>query len=86
MVTVPTFAPVDPGATVAIFTLEGLAMYHKTRWDDGEQRLFYGRVDRTTWSFFHQWQKDEPRRVGPLYATKTELLADATRYATDYGF
>ncbi len=38
------------------------------------------------WSFFHQEGSEEPHKVGPEYPTKDELLADADRYGTEFGF
>lgn len=46
----------------------------KTLWPE----LEFSRVDRTCWSFFN-----EGHRVGPLYPTKTLLLADMRRYAKE---
>jgi hypothetical protein len=60
--------------------------YKQTRFHEDGQRLVYARVDRQTWSFFHQEGSARPRRVGPLYATERELLADADRYGEEWGF
>jgi len=38
------------------------------------------------WRFFHQDGTDEPAGVGPEYKSKAELLADAERYGTEFGF
>lgn len=56
-----------------------------TRYSDGDQRLYIGRVG-TAWRHFHQWKRDTPQAVGPYYPTKAALLLDHDRYATDYGF
>lgn len=51
---------------------------NKTRWPD----LKYYNVKRGLWRIVvaPDW-----RVVGPHYASKAELLADLTRYATEYG-
>ena len=42
--------------------------------------LTYGRADKRLWSFFN-----DGARVGPLYASKAELLADLHRFAREFG-
>lgn len=42
--------------------------------------LKFAKIDGKTWSFF---ASDTESRVGPLYQTKAELLADLTRYAKE---
>ena len=49
---------------------------YKTRFDAIE----YGRISGTEWSFF---ATETGSRVGPIYRTKAELLADLHRYARD---
>lgn len=75
--------------------------FHKTRFDDGEQRLLYAHVEGTNvgyepthkltrqvsfWSFFHQCQQEDPKRVGPEYPTRETLLAAMEKYGADFGF
>lgn len=76
--------------------------FHRTRFDDGEQRLLYAHIEGTNvgypgqrskagrqvsfWSFFHQWQKDDPKRVGPEYPTREALVAAMGQYGADFGF
>ena len=51
--------------------------YRKTRFPE----LVYGKLaSANEWSFF---ATDTYSRVGPIYASKAELLADLTRYAKD---
>lgn len=60
---------------------------HETRFrqDDG-QRLVFAKL-RDHWRIMvYNAPNDGPHGVGPLYATKAELLADLTRYALEYGF
>jgi hypothetical protein len=59
--------------------------FNRTKFDDGQQRLLYGRVGES-YSFFHQVGTDEPRRVGPLYPRRDELVADLHRFGTGFGF
>lgn len=76
--------------------------YHRTQFDDGEQRLLYAHVEGTNlgypgqtrktgrqvsfWSFFHQWRRDEPQRVGPEYPSREALLASMDKYGAEFGF
>lgn len=51
---------------------------YKTRFPE----LLYGNLGkRHGWSFFTN--EPHPARVGPIYATRAELLADLTRYARE---
>ena len=59
--------------------------YHKTQFDDGEQRLLYGEFCGI-WRFYHQVGNEEPRAVGAQYPTKATLLADCARYGAEWGF
>lgn len=52
---------------------------YRTRYDI----LGFARIDRTTWMFISLEEPEDPRQVGPQYASKAELLADLTRYATE---
>lgn len=54
------------------------------RFNKKGQRLKQRRV--SFWSFFHQEGDEEPQKVGPEYKTQAELLADLTRYGTEFGF
>ena len=55
---------------------------HKTRFRDAEVTLLYGKIEPGCWSIFVRDAKTQGhRRVGPLYTTKDELLADLPRYA-----
>lgn len=53
-------------------------------------RLGYAKLGAREWSHYSQdydgvkWSK--PARVGPVYATKTTLLADNQRYAQTWGY
>ena len=56
---------------------------HHTRFP----QLTFSRVSPREWSFYAT-EKEDPKgwyrnRVGPLYASRAELLADLTRYARD---
>ena len=42
--------------------------------------LKFAQIDNGEWSFF---ATDTESRVGPIYKTKAELLADLTRYAKE---
>jgi len=68
--------------------VDGERQFHKTRFSEGGQCLLYAKVDKRTWSFFHMDTATDknPARVGPLYASKAELLADAERYGREFGF
>lgn len=57
--------------TIAIYDRK-----YRTRFSE----LVYARLDRQHWSFF---TTDTDSRVGPLYASKAELLADLARYARE---
>lgn len=50
--------------------------FHHTRFAE----LKYAQISRQEWSFF---ATDTESRVGPIYRTKAELLADLTRYAKE---
>lgn len=52
---------------------------HKTRF----QHLCFGQLSPYEWSLF--WTEDGESRIGPIYRSKSELLGDLTRYATNYG-
>lgn len=76
--------------------------YYRTRFDDGEQRLLYAHVEGTNvgypgqtsktgrqvsfWSFFHQWQRDDPQRVGPEFPSKEALIGAMEQYGAEFGF
>lgn len=64
--------------------------YHKTQFTDNETaiELLYGKVEAGLWRIFVRDTNTNgsPRSVGPLYPTKETLLADLSRYATEYGF
>ncbi|MCD1645206.1 hypothetical protein [Aurantimonas coralicida] len=49
---------------------------HQTRFPE----LYFENIGPSMWSFF---AADTRSRVGPIYRTKTELLADLTRYARE---
>jgi len=63
--------------------------YSPTRFACPEGRLYYFRMPGVGWSF--AWKDTDmgdadPKRVGPIYPTKAEMLADLTRYAKEWGF
>ena len=76
--------------------------YYRTQFDDREQRLLYAHVEGTNvgypgqtsktgrqvsfWSFFHQWGRDKPQRVGPEYPSRETLLASMDKYGAEFGF
>jgi hypothetical protein len=62
--------------------------FNKTRFEckETKQALLYRRIDNNTWSFFNHVFGTEPSKVGPVYKTQAELLADAERFATQYGY
>lgn len=51
--------------------------FHKTRFPE---LMFANLSGRHGWSFF---ASDTQSRVGPIYHSKAELLADLTRYARE---
>lgn len=51
--------------------------FHKTRFPE---LLFANLGEQHGWSFF---ASDTQSRVGPIYRSKAELLADLTRYARE---
>lgn len=66
--------------------------FHKTRFRGTDtDRLVYAKVgDRSgDWSFYVSpgiVHADLPDRIGPLYASKAELLSDLNRVAEVWGF
>jgi len=61
--------------------------YQKTQWKDSDQCLLYSKLpDNSGWSFYHKHKTDNPSRVGAIYASKSELLADCYRYGKSWGF
>ena len=59
--------------------------YLRFQTEDG-QRLGYLKLDTHCWRFTHREADGGWATVGPIYQTKAELLADATRYAEQFGF
>lgn len=49
------------------------------------KELVYANMDRGLWRLFNVDYDGEKHAVGPYYSTKAELLADLTRYATNFG-
>lgn len=47
--------------------------------------LGFVQLDPRTWQFVILDDPNHPSQVGTHYASKAELLADLTRYATEYG-
>jgi hypothetical protein len=68
--------------------------FSPTRFTTNEEGLVYGNMGNGVWSFFVADFKANgfrgidkaPSRVGPVYSSKTELLADLPRYAASYGY
>lgn len=55
----------------------GELKYEKTRFKE----LVFAKLTPGEWSFFNVDEDGERHRVGSIYATKAELLADLARYA-----
>jgi hypothetical protein len=53
---------------------------NKTRFDG----LLFANLEPGCWSFFDD--TDGPARIGPLYHSRDELLADLHRFACERGF
>lgn len=68
------------GQQLAYAKLEGLNV---CRYGKGGKRL--PSVKCCFWQFIHV-SDGSARQVGPQYPTKEALLADARRYATEFGF
>lgn len=64
-----------------------LTMKH-TRFAENGQSLLYANIPGVGWSFFHMDTESHirPARVGDIYRSEKELLADLNRYAKSWGF
>ena len=62
--------------------------FNATRFAEDGQSLLYAKIGNGAWSFFHMDTDAHrnPVRVGAIYKTKAELLADLYRYAKEWGF
>lgn len=61
-------------------------MLRKTRFKDENSTLCFENQGRNNWRFVIKERDGSEGNVGPMYASKDELLADLRRYALEYGF
>ena len=50
------------------------------------QKLAFDKFGPYHWQFIHIDIDKTKSQIGPIYKTKSELLADLGRYATEFGF
>lgn len=61
--------------------------YHRLRFAEDGQELLFANIGVGEWSFFHlDTGETRPHKVGPIYRSRAALLADAERYAREFGF